>query len=629
MLDRFWSADDVDGECRCSANLDGKVLRISAQGCPGQGHLSAEPACREHVARHLAATNVDVVVTSSHGTSRRYEGSATDLLSAAGRAAPRFQTLDPDLARRSLRYPVQTAEEVRDRAGKVTQIGAETGFTDAIATFEDSGSALTPLLGPSIAGSRVTLCPPDSGKLVQKHTLETGALAHRYTHPQNPLDLLHLTPPGTTISSTDRARLAEAASYLATSAAERGPVGPHRALSQVGDSSDADLDTLARVLRKHTQGFGVVEDLFAIDGLTDIFAAAPVGRNDLRVRVNGDTLTTNVRITARGAEAFASRLRASSGRAFSRATPTLDAGLTLDTTGERVRIAAVTTPVCDGPGFAVRSHAANPWTLPGLVANETLSEEIAGLLSVAVDRGASILVAGARGAGKTTLLGALTWELPQTTRLVTIEDTPELPVQALQQSGRDVQPLYTDPEKGIDGAEGLRTALRLGEGALAVGEVRGEEARVLYEAMRVGANASAVLGTIHGAGVEEVRRRVTDDLGVPDTAFAATDLVVTCERVDTNEGQSHRVTNLSEVLGAGADAEASLLQAPPGESPSTGRIDRGNSALVASLCQPSETYSDLLDELGARGEWLQSLARDAITAPEAVSRVHAERRAES
>lgn len=629
MLDRFWPTGGVDGDCMCSANVDGNVLRISADECPGQGHLSAEPACREHAARPLAATNVDVVVTSSHGTSRRYEGPATDLLTAAGRAAPRFEVVDPDLAKRSLRYPIQTAEEVRDRAGEVTQIGAETGFTDAIAAFEDSGTALTPLLGPSIAGSRVAPCPPDSGKLVQRDGLETGGVARRYTRPQKPLDLLHLTPPGTTISRTDRARLAEATSYLASGTAERGAVGPHRALSQVGACSDSDLDTLAKVLRKHTQGFGVLEDLFAIDGMTDIFAAAPVGRNDLRVRIDGETLTTNVRITARGAEALASRLRASSGRAFSRATPTVDAGLTLDATGERVRIAAVTAPVCDGPGFAVRSHASNPWTLPRLLANGTLSKDTAGLLSVAVDRGASILVAGARGAGKTTLLGALTWELPHATRLVTLEDTPELPVEALQQTGRDVQPLYTDPGKGIDAAEGLRTALRLGEGALAVGEVRGEEARVLYEAMRIGANASAVLGTIHGAGVQEVRRRVTDDLAVPDTAFAATDLVVTCERVESEEGQSHRLSSMAEVLGPDQDANASLFQAESGEDTATSRIQRGNSALVASLCGPSETYTDLLDVLEDRGEWLQSLARDAITAPEAVNRVHAERRAES
>lgn len=629
MLGRLWPIDRDEADCKCSAEVDGNVLRVSADGCPGHGHLSREPACREHVARHLGAHDLDVVITSTQGTSRRYEGRATALLTGAGRAAPRFHGVDADLARRSLRYPSHTAEEVRDRAGEVAQIGAETGFTAVIDGLEEPTAVLTPLLGPSIAGSRVAPNPPESARLAERRSLDTGALAHRYTRPQNPLDALHLTPPGTALSTHDRAMVAGAVAHLANGTADAEELGPYPALRQVDGSSDADLDTLARVLRKHTQGLGVLEDLFAIDGLTDIFAAAPVAANDLRVRIAGETLTTNVRITARGAEALASRLRQSSGRAFSRATPTLDAGFTLDGTGERVRVAAVTDPVCEGPGFAVRSHASDPWTLPRLLANGTVTKEIAGLLSVAVDRGASILVAGSRGAGKTTLLGALTWELPHTTRLVTLEDTPELPVETLQQTGRDVQPLYTDSGKGIDAAEGLRTALRLGEGAIAVGEVRGDEARVLYEAMRIGANASAVLGTIHGAGIREVRRRVIEDLGVPQTAFAATDVVVTCERVATGDEQSHRLSSLSEVLGAGADANASLFQAELTDAGSTGRIQRGNSALVASLCNPSETYSDLLDVLETRGDWLESLASDKITGPAAVNRAHAERRAES
>ncbi|SIQ91265.1 Type II/IV secretion system protein [Haladaptatus litoreus] len=97
------------------------------------------------------------------------------------------------------------------------------------------------------------------------------------------------------------------------------------------------------------------------------------------------------------------------------------------------------------------------------------------------------LVSGTRGAGKTTCLGALLWELPTKTRTVVIEDTRELPVESLQRDGRDVQSLLTTAngdEPGVQPAEALKTALRLGEGALVVGEVRGNEASVLYEAMR-------------------------------------------------------------------------------------------------------------------------------------------------
>ncbi len=69
----------------------------------------------------------------------------------------------------------------------------------------------------------------------------------------------------------------------------------------------------------------------------------------------------------------------------------------------------------------------------------------------------------------------------------------------------------------VNATEALRTALRLGEGALAVGEVRGEEASVLYEAMRVGGGDGAVLGTSHGNGPNAVQERLVSDLGVPSS----------------------------------------------------------------------------------------------------------------
>jgi len=212
-------------------------------------------------------------------------------------------------------------------------------------------------------------------------------------------------------------------------------------------------------------------------------------------------------------------------------------------------VAGVTTPVSDGVGFTFRAHDESAFRLPDLVENGTLAPATAAFLSVAVRRGAAVLLAGARGAGKTTLLGALLWELPVDVRTVLIEDTPELPVGELQSEGRDVQPLRVATGDGasIEPTDALRTALRLGDGAIVVGEVRGEEARVLYEAMRVGAADGAVLGTIHGGGGESVRERVVTDLGVPETAFADTDLVVTLEAYDDGGSRRRRLRAIEEV----------------------------------------------------------------------------------
>jgi type IV secretory pathway ATPase VirB11/archaellum biosynthesis ATPase len=225
---------------------------------------------------------------------------------------------------------------------------------------------------------------------------------------------------------------------------------------------------------------------------------------------------------------------------------------------------------------------------------------VAGFLSVAVKRGAAVLLAGARGAGKTTLLGALLWELPESVRTVAIEDTPELPVEELQSEGRDVQPLRVETGDGasIEPTAALRTALRLGDGALVVGEVRGEEARVLYEAMRVGAADGAVLGTIHGGGGESVRERVVTDLGVPETAFADTDLVVTLEALDDGNGRARRLRDIEAVrrCSDGVSFE-SLLE-------DSGRMQPSTCSFLSTLAGPTEDPTDLRDDIEARADSL-------------------------
>ena len=91
--------------------------------------------------------------------------------------------------------------------------------------------------------------------------------------------------------------------------------------------------------------------------------------------------------------------------------------------------------------------------------------------------------------------------------------------------------------------------MRLGDSALFVGEVRSSEARALYEAMRVGALANLVAGTIHGASPYGVFDRVVNDLGVPITSFKATDVIAVANPIRTPDGLHYkkRVLQITEV----------------------------------------------------------------------------------
>jgi len=101
----------------------------------------------------------------------------------------------------------------------------------------------------------------------------------------------------------------------------------------------------------------------------------------------------------------------------------------------------------------------------------------------------------------------------------------------------------------VAATEGIRTSLRLGDSSLIVGEIRSEEAKALYEAMRVGALANVVAGTIHGASPYGVFDRVVNDLEVPATSFKATDIIVVCNPIKSADGlhSKRRVVQISEV----------------------------------------------------------------------------------
>lgn len=604
---REWlrESDESDSGCQCEPSLAGNRLIVDSAACPFSGRLGDSPDCRATVVSALAGRNPTVVVTRSDGRERAYLDGDAELLVVAARFASQVAAADARLAERARREPVAAAREATGRAGPVADIADRSGFADAVDS--QSGTGLEPYVGPAVSDTRIITEPPEQATLRDRRTLDTDAVVRRYDTPPSTLDSYHVRPREHKFDAEASAALDEAVKRLAATAT--GERSTPEAAAKAVAGPDIRVPAVAAVLRKHTRGLGILEDIFADPRVADVFATAPVTETRLRVRADGETLRTNVRLTDAGARGLASTFRRTSGRAFSRASPTLDATATV--ADRQVRVAGVTEPVSDGVAFAFRAHDSDSFRLPALVANGTVPVPVAGLLSVAVERGAACLVAGPRGAGKTTTLGALLWELPKPVRTVVIEDTPELPVAALQDAGRDVQPLRTQREQGpsVDAATALRTALRLGDGALVVGEVRGEEAGVLYEAMRVGDGDSAVLGTIHGSGGDSVRERLVSDLGVPESAFGATDCVVTLAPPTDDAGRG--IAAVEEVIdrndGVGFEP---LYERDGPTATATGRIERGTSRLVESLTDAEESYADVRECIAQRSERLRESARE-------------------
>jgi type IV secretory pathway ATPase VirB11/archaellum biosynthesis ATPase len=315
-----------------------------------------------------------------------------------------------------------------------------------------------------------------------------------------------------------------------------------------------EIQELAEVVSRYTVGYGVLELLLEDRKITDIYLDSPIGGKPVYL-VHSDygQCMTNILYTENEAEAFVSKLRAMSGRPFDEAHPVLD----FDLPGQETRVASIGKPLSpDGLAFAFRLHKTTPWTLEQYVDNKFLTPLAAGMLSFFIDQKATMLVTGSRGSGKTSLLGALMLEILQNSRIIVQEDTLEISVPYMKDIGYNVQRLKTRSPIGVSKndtevspEEALRTALRLGDSALVLGEVRSEEARVLYEAMRVGAAGNTVLGTIHADSAYSVWDRVVNDLKVPTTSFKATDLVIVARPIRFSGSlKSHRrMTQITEV----------------------------------------------------------------------------------
>lgn len=623
-IDRFGSEDDSSGGCSCHVSFDDDALVLEASDCDGQ--LATSAACRRTVVDALTDRDASRIIVRSNGLERQYRDRGVELCSSAGRFVDRLGDRNDRLTMAALDDPLAVADEVTMRVGPVADIGIDAGLTRTAKTIDSYEDAFSPTVGLTIGHYRLDPSIDDGARLRDVRSLETGTDVRIYTRhdgvPRYALDVIDLS-----LTSAERIHLIDGYEAIAEGAVEGDRVAS-QALEQGSDESADPL--LTTVLSKHTAGYGILEDLFADQRVSDVYVTSPVARNPVRVVVDGESMATNVFLTQDGARALASRVRRTSGRAFSRASPTVDATAALEN-GTGVRVAGVTDPVADGVAFAFRERADDRFTLPGLVANGTMPAEVAAFLSVAVERNAAALIAGTRGSGKTTLLGTLLYELTPGTRTVLIEDTPELPVEVLQSVGRDVQALRTGSGDGpeITPKDALKTALRLGDGALVVGEIRGDEAQVLYEAMRVGANANAVLGTIHGDGAGDVYERVVSDLGVAPSSFGTTDLVVTVQAHRTTNGRKRRLARIEEVITDGDDIWfESLFELEGTRAVPTGRIDRGESRVVNQLAGPTETYADVRAAIDERATRTETLADAGRTRPREVATAYAGQRLE-
>jgi flagellar protein FlaI len=218
--------------------------------------------------------------------------------------------------------------------------------------------------------------------------------------------------------------------------------------------------------------------------------------------------------------------------------------------GSRINIVYGREISSRGSNFTIRKFSDTPISVLELIEFGTMNYVMAAYLSFALEEDMNLFVAGATASGKTTTLNAITTFILPDAKIVTIEDTPEVQVPHKNWVREVTRGAGTQGEKGgeVNMMDLLKAALRQRPDRIVVGEIRGEEGRIAFQAMQTG---HGVLSTFHAASVEKLIQRLTGDpINVPKTYIDNLNVVVIQAAVRGLDGKRvRRVLSISEIVG--------------------------------------------------------------------------------
>ena len=302
--------------------------------------------------------------------------------------------------------------------------------------------------------------------------------------------------------------------------------------------------SLRYLLRRKLEGMGVMDPMILDPNIEDI-SCSGLGNIFVEHKIFGSLRTRIGFETNEVLDKFVIELAEGIKHPVTFREPVVDATLP---DGSRINIVYGTDVSKRGSNFSIRKFSDTPLSILELIQFGALNYDMAAYLSLVIQEGMNVWVSGETASGKTTLMNALTTFVPPEAKIVSIEDTPEVQVPhhnwirgVTRGSGKSGE------ASEVSMFDLLKAALRQRPNLIIVGEIRGAEGAIAFQAMQTG---HATMSTFHAASVSKLIQRVTGNpIFVPKTYVDNLNVVVICQQVRLANGSlARRLTSINEIV---------------------------------------------------------------------------------
>lgn len=312
-----------------------------------------------------------------------------------------------------------------------------------------------------------------------------------------------------------------------------------------------EFSAIKYLMLRDKVGMGVLEPLLLDSNIEDI-SCSGLGRIFVEHKVFSSLKTTISFEENEELNSFVIQMSEKVGKPITYRDPIVDTALP---DGSRINIVFGEDVSKQGSNFTIRKFMGTPISILELIEFGTIDYTMAAYMWMMLRAGMNCFVSGETASGKTTMMNAVTTFLPPESKIVSIEDTPELQVPHKNWTREVTRSTRDDSGSDISMFDLLKAALRQRPNEIMIGEIRGVEGNIAFQAMQTG---HPVMSTFHAASVEKLIQRLTGDpINVPRNYVDNLNVVIIQSAVNVpGKGLGRRILSINEIVGYDSESQS-------------------------------------------------------------------------